>query len=168
MEIKFLQINSFSPDIISKKLEIPIETICDILEYPKDVEGRVRAHQEYNFNYHGKDENIIFDRFEQYGFYLKEGDFEKWQQVCYMDKDGDEFNRLKEEAERIPKSNDPESEARRYWILMRFPIYQEDEWKMLRDKHSFHIKKISGFPFEKREFGRWRLPHLSKEEIFKR
>lgn len=151
-EIEFLQKHSFSPIIVSKKLDIPIEAVCDVLNYPKDNEGVIKAHQDYNFYYHGQDEDIIFHRFEEYSLFLHEGDFEKWQPVCYMDKNSDEFNRLKEEAQRIPESNDKVSEARRYWILMRFPIYQEDEWKVLRDKLNSHIEKITGIIVHRSKF----------------
>ena len=139
-EIKFLQDMSYSADAISNNMKIPIEKICEILNYPNDIEGREKAHKDYNYLNHGEGEKI--DRVESYILYLKEGDFEKWQPVCYMDNKSDEYLRLKEEADSIPKSNDPESETRRYWIRMRFQKYQETEWGKLKDNFLIHASNI--------------------------
>ena len=142
-EIMFLQQMSFSADAISRNMNIPVTAVCDILEYPHDVEGRKNAHKDYNFYFHGVKGGI--DALENYGMFLQEGDFEKWQPVCYMDKESEEFLKLRDEANRIPESDDPESEARRYWILMRFPKYQEAEWDKLKDKIIIHCNNIPGW-----------------------
>jgi len=135
-EIKFLQEHHFSADTIADSLDMKVETICDVLGYPHDLKGRVAAHKDYNF-YEG-------DRAEYYGFFLEEGDFEKWQPVCYMDKSSDEFLKLQAEAIAIPQTYIPILEARRYWILLRFPEYQKNEFKVLRDKFVAEINKVEG------------------------
>jgi len=140
-EIKYLQKNSFSADTISKSMNIPVEEICDILGYPKDKVGRVTAHKDYNFYNHGHGDNL-YSRFSMYGLYLQEGDFEKYQPACYMDHDSDEFLNLKADAQHIIQSDDNISEARRNWILMRFPIYQEAEWTVLLHKYQIARDKI--------------------------
>jgi len=140
-EIKYLQQHHFSADIISKSMKIPVEKVCDILGYPRDKAGRVAAHKDYNF-YEG-------DWMEYYGFFLEEGDFEKWQPICYMDKTSDKFLNLRQEAYHISKSDDPRMEARRYWILQRFTTYQGKEWKDFRDKFTLKINKVQGVIVEK-------------------
>ena len=140
-EIKFLQKMTFSADTISKSMKIPVEQICDILGYPSDEYGRDKASRDYNFYEHGTDE---MERYNLYSIFLQEGDFEKWQPVCYMDKASDEFLNLKAEADDIPKSADPVVEMRRLWILNRFTIYQKGEWKRLRDLSTIQMWKIPG------------------------
>lgn len=141
-EIKFLQQMSFSADVIAKSMKIPVETVCDVLDYPHDREGRMKAHQDYNYYNHGTGG---IDRLEEYGLFLQEGDFEKWQPVCYMDKDSDEFLKLREEANQIPKSDNTEEEVRRLWILLRFPVYVGKEWGIIADRLLVECRKIDGY-----------------------
>jgi len=144
-EIKFLQQHHFSSDTISKSLEIPVKEICDILGYPKDYDGRVAAHKDYNFYDHGVDHRAEF-----YSFFLQEGDFEKWQPASYMNKNSIEYNEMLSEARCILETNNPRDEARRYWILMRFANYQKEDFKILRDKFVLNINKVEGILVEKR------------------
>ena len=141
-EIKFLQQMSFSADVIARSMKIPVETVCDVLGYPHDSEGRMNAHQDYNYYYHGM--NCGNEKLETYILYLGEGDFEKWQPVCYMDKNSDEFLKLREEANLIPKSDNTEEEARRLWILLRFPVYVGKEWGIISDMFVVEFRNIEG------------------------
>lgn len=138
-EIKFLQKMTFGADTISKSMKIPVEQICNVLGYPKDQYGRDKAARDYNYYDHGLSET---DRIESYSMFLQDGDFEKWQPVCYMDKTSDEFLNLKAEADDIPESTDPVIELRRLWVLNRFTIYQKGEWKRLRDLCKIQRAKI--------------------------
>lgn len=123
---------SFSADIISQSMKIPVEEICDVIGYPKDKEGRVKAYKDYNYYDHGEYDKG--DRLAEYILFLQEGDFEKYQPACYMDKTCNEFLNLRQEASHIPITDNHIMEARRYWILMRFPKYQGTEWGILREK----------------------------------
>ena len=138
-EIKYLQKMTFSSDVISKSMNIPVEQVCDIMGYPKDEYGRNKAARDYNYYEHGMDET---QRIYVYSIFLEEGDFEKWQPTCYMDKLSDEFLNLKAEADDIPESTDPIVEIRRLWILNRFTTYQKEEWKRLRDLFKIQMVKI--------------------------
>ena len=142
-EIKFLQQMSFSADVIARSMKIPVETVCDVLGYPHDSEGRMNAHQDYNYYYHGM--NCGNEKLETYILYLGEGDFEKWQPVCYMDKNSDEFLKLREEANQIPKSDNIEEEVRRLWILQRFPVYVGKEWGIISDTLNIKIEQLDGY-----------------------
>ena len=127
--IQYLQKHHFSADNIAQNMKIPVEVVCEIVGYPKDEEGRVAAQKNYNFYEFGIDHKM-----EYYGLFLQEGDFEKYQPVCYMDHSSTEFLNLQQEASHIPKTNDYRKEARRYWILMRFEHYQDTEWGVCRNK----------------------------------
>ena len=133
-EIKYLQKMTFNADTVSDSMKIPVEQVCDIMGYPKDKYGRNKAAKDYNF--------YEIDRVYFYTIFLHEGDFEKWQPACYMDKLSDEFLNLKAEADDIPPSTDPVMEMRRLWILNRFTIYQKKEWTRLRDLGKIQWMKI--------------------------
>ena len=55
-----------------------------------DQKLMIKQHRDFLFYDHGFGEHIE-SRFDRYGLFLEDGDFEKWQPVCYMNKDGDEF-----------------------------------------------------------------------------
>ena len=121
---------AMEPELIAEKLDITIDEVCNILNYPLDPKLMIKQHRDFLFYDHGFGEHIG-SRFDRYGLFLEDGDFEKWQPVCYMNKDGDEFKNLKNEAEKIKLTKNPVKEARRLWIMLRFEIYQCDNYKLL-------------------------------------
>ena len=141
-KVKLYQKMTISPRNIAKLIKIQVEDVCKILGY--DVETMDKKHREYCFYNHGQEDKMLELRMEGYGLYLDEGDFEKFQPVCYMDKHSKEFLKLKDEAKLISISDDPVKETRRLWILNRFSDYQSDEWVNLRTKYLETILKIPG------------------------
>ena len=133
-EIKFLQKMTFSADTVSDSMKIPVKEVCGVMGYPEDQHGRDKAAREYNF--------YDIDRVYFYSTYLQDGDFEKWQPVCYMNKLSVEFLNLQQEANHIPTSTDPVMEMTRLWILNRFTVYQKEEWKRILDLGKIQLAKI--------------------------
>jgi len=123
-------------------LKIPIEDVCKILGY--DVKTMDEEHRDYCFYDHGSSSSTFEIRLETYGLYLEDGDFEKFQPACYMDRHSEEFLKLKDIANSIPISNDPAHETRRVWALNRFTDYRSKEWIKLRDAYSENVVKIPG------------------------
>jgi hypothetical protein len=109
--VKSYQKITVPPLNIAKLLKISIEDVCKILGYA--VETMDEEHREYCFNDHGLGSYTLEIRMETYGLYLEEGDFEKFQPVCYMDRHSEEFLKLKYIANSIPISNNPVHETRR-------------------------------------------------------
>lgn len=115
------------------------DEIADILHLPKNKAAREKLHRDHNFYDHGFGEERSLERkLEFYSEFLEggsledggeDGDFERFQPCCYMDRNDPEFLRLKKIAETIPESDDPRSEVRRIWILKRFMEYQGPEWE---------------------------------------
>ena len=154
---------TISPQNIAKLIKIQVEDVCKILDY--DVETMDKKHREYCFYNHGQENNMLELRMEGYGLYLDEGDFEKFQPVCYMDKHSKEFLKLKEEAKLISISEDSIKETRRLWILNRFTDYQSDEWVDLRNAHQKTTLKISGSNIIQKEIERIRLENKKIQEL---
>jgi hypothetical protein len=140
--VKSYQKITVPPLNIAKLLKISIEDVCKILGYA--VETMDEEHREYCFNDHGLGSYTLEIRMETYGLYLEEGDFEKFQPVCYMDRHSEEFLKLKYIANSIPISNNPVHETRRVWILNRFTDYRSEEWIKLRDAYTENVVKIPG------------------------
>ena len=155
---------TISPQNIAKLIKIQVEDVCKILDY--DVETMDKKHREYCFYNHGQEEKMLELRIEGYGLYLDEGDFEKFQPVCYMDKHSKEFLKLKEEAKLISISDDAVKETRRLWILNRFTDYQSDEWVDLRNAHQKTTLKISGSNIIQKEIERIRLENKKIQKLF--
>ena len=141
-KVKSYQKITVPPLNIAKLLKISIEDVCKILGYA--VETMDEEHREYCFNDHGLGSYTLEIRMETYGLYLEEGDFEKFQPVCYMDRHSEEFLKLKYIANSIPISNNPVHETRRVWILNRFTDYRSEEWIKLRDAYTENVVKIPG------------------------
>jgi hypothetical protein len=141
-KVKSYQKITVPPQNIAKSLKISIEDVCKILGYA--VETMDEEHREYCFNDHGLGSYTLEIRMETYGLYLEEGDFEKFQPVCYMDRHSEEFLKLKYIANSIPISNNPVHETRRVWILNRFTDYRSEEWIKLRDAYTENVVKIPG------------------------
>lgn len=70
----------------------------------------------------------IEDRMNTYSKFLQEGDFEEWQQYCYIDKDSPEFKIAK---------------VRALWIMSRFEVYCSIEWKKLLVEKNELIKSLN-------------------------
>ena len=155
---------TISPQNIAKLIKIQVEDVCKILDY--DIETMDKKHREYCFYNHGQENNMLELRMEGYGLYLDEGDFEKFQPVCYMDKHSKEFLKLKEEAKLISISDDAVKETRRLWILNRFTDYQSDEWVDLRNAHQKTTLKISGSNIIQKEIERIRLENKKIQKLF--
>jgi len=155
---------TISPQNIAKLIKIQVEDVCKILDY--DVETMDKKHREYCFYNHGQENNMLELRMEGYGLYLDEGDFEKFQPICYMDKHSKEFLKLKEEAKLISISDDAVKETRRLWILNRFTDYQSDEWVDLRNAHQKTTLKISGSNIIQKEIERIRLENKKIQKLF--
>lgn len=81
-------------------------------------------------------------RMEDYGFYLEDGDFEKYQPCCYYNGGYtiDKWKRLKEEADKLYNTAIPgtieydRQELRIAWIRGRFIIWYSDEWQSYQNK----------------------------------
>ena len=155
---------TISPQNIAKLIKIQVEDVCKILDY--DVETMDKKHREYCFYNHGQENNMLELRMEGYGLYLDEGDFEKFQPICYMDKHSKEFLKLKEEAKLISISDDAVKETRRLWILNRFTDYQSDEWVDLRNAHQKTTLKILGSNIIQKEIERIRLENKKIQKLF--
>jgi len=151
-KVKSYQKMSIPPKDIAKILKIPVEDVCKIMGF--DIETMDEQYREYCFNNHGMKDKVFELRLEGYGLYLNEGDFEKFQPVCYFDKHSQKFLKLYEQVKLIQISDDPVKETRRLWILNRFTNYQSDEWKKLRDQHTEALLKIPGSNFNQQEIER--------------
>ena len=154
---------TISPQNIAKLIKIQVEDVCKILDY--DIETMDKKHREYCFYNHGQEDKMLELRMEGYGLYLDEGDFEKFQPVCYMDKHSKEFLKLKEETKLISISDDSVKETRRLWILNRFSDYQSNEWVDLRNKHQKTTLKIPGSNIIRKEIERIRLENKKIQEL---
>jgi hypothetical protein len=141
-KVKSYQKITVPPQNIAKSLKISIEDVCKILGY--DVKTMDKEHRDYCFYDHGSSSSTFEIRLETYGLYLEEGDFEKFQPACYMDRHSEEFLKLKNIANSIPISNDPVHETRRVWLLNRFTDYRSKEWIKLRDAYTKNVVKIPG------------------------
>ena len=141
-KVKSYQKITVPPQNIARLLKIPIEDVCKILGY--DVKTMDEEHRDYCFYDHGSSSSTFEIRLETYGLYLEDGDFEKFQPACYMDRHSEEFLKLKNIANSIPISNDPVHETRRVWLLNRFTDYRSKEWIKLRDAYSENVVKIPG------------------------
>ena len=141
-KVKSYQKITVPPQNIAKSLKISIEDVCKILGY--DVKTMDEEHRDYCFYDHGSSSSTFEIRLETYGLYLEDGDFEKFQPACYMDRHSEEFLKLKNIANSIPISNDPAHETRRVWALNRFTDYRSKEWIKLRDAYSENVVKIPG------------------------
>ena len=141
-KVKSYQKITVPPQNIARLLKIPIEDVCKILGY--DVKTMDEEHREYCFYDHGVGDDVLELRMETYGLYLEEGDFEKFQPVCYMDRHSEEFLKLKDIANSIPININHVKETRRLWILNRFTVYRSKEWIKLRDAYSENVVKIPG------------------------
>ena len=141
-KVKSYQKITVPPQNIARLLKIPIEDVCKILGY--DVKTMDEEHRDYCFYDHGSSSSTFEIRLETYGLYLEDGDFEKFQPACYMDRHSEEFLKLKDIANSIPISNDPAHETRRVWALNRFTDYRSKEWIKLRDAYSENVVKIPG------------------------
>jgi len=151
-KVKSYQKMSIPPKDIAKILKIPVEDVCKIMGF--DIETMDEQYREYCFNNHGMKDKVFELRMEGYGLYLNEGDFEKFQPVCYLDKHSQKFLKLHEQVKLIQILDDPVKETRRLWILNRFTNYQSDEWKKLRDQHTEALLKIPGSNFNQQEIER--------------
>lgn len=154
---------TISPQNIAKLIKTPIENVCKILGY--DIETMDKNHRDYCFYNHGKSAEMFELRLEEYGLYLDEGDFEKFQPACYMDKNSTEFLKLKENAKLIPISDEPVKETRRLWILNRFTYYQSEEWIELRDKKYDTIIQIPGSDVIQKEIDRLVLENKKIQKL---
>ena len=132
---------AMNPEVIAKKMNIEIVDVCDALDYSLDPELMMKQHKDFLFYNHGFGDHIE-SRFDCYGLFLEDGDFEKWQPVCYMDKNSEKFRNLKNEAEKIPLVETPEKEARRLWIMLRFEVFQSKNYKLLEKELNRFIKQI--------------------------
>lgn len=137
---------SANPKAIARVYGVNIETILDILGLPH--QGWEDIHRDTAFYDHGNGDNELNIRMNFYGEFLQDGDFEKYQPACYMDQKSEEFQELLIDAQAIPQSDDPVSEARRFWILSRFTEYQGAEWTELRDKQVDLFNKFPGKKFD--------------------
>lgn len=163
-KVKLYQKITVPPQNIAKLLKISVEDVCKILDY--NIEIMDEEHREYCFNNHGLGDDVLEFRMETYGLYLEEGDFEKFQPVCYMDKHSEKFLKLKDIANSIPISNDPVNETRRLWILNRFTDYRSEEWIKLRDMHHENIIKIPGSDMVRKEIDRLGLGDKEIQKLF--
>ena len=161
---KLYQKMTISPQKIAILLKIQVEDVCKILNY--NIETMDEEHREYCFNNHGLDAKVLEHRMNAYSLFLEEGDFEKFQPVCYMDRHSKEFLKLKDDATLIPISNDSVKETRRLWILNRFTDYQSEEWITLRDKYYENIIKIPGSNVIQKETDRVRLESKKIQKLF--
>jgi len=65
----------------------------------------------------GKDQDKVFkDRMELYSKVLQDGDFERWQKFCYIDKNSREFK---------------QGYINALWIFNRFTRFNSPEWSIL-------------------------------------
>ena len=71
----------------------------------------------------------INERMEFYGLFLNDGDFEKYQKYCYMDKDTVEFRKAKYEVDKLKIEGTWQEQARVLWIKNRFTEYNGYWWK---------------------------------------
>ena len=163
-KVKSYQKITISPRDIAKILKIQAEDVCKIIGF--DVETMDEQHREYCFNNHGIEDKIFELRMEAYGLFLNEGDFEKFQPVCYIDKHSQEYLKLHDQVKLIQISDDPIKETRRLWILNRFTNYQSEEWKKLRDKQFETIVKIPGSIIIHKEIDRLNLENKMIEKLF--
>ena len=85
-----------------------------IREY-SSVEKRVEAYYSVDMD----------RRMERYGLFLEEGDFEEFQQFCYMKRSRPEYQLLKRVASAYYNKDTP----RHIWIRSRFVTYLSSEWK---------------------------------------
>lgn len=84
-------------------------------------------------------------RIEEYGLWLNDGDFEKWQPCCYYDGGytEQEWDKLKLEAWSMEPDvllcpSDPEYKrqwCRIMWIRARFFVFLSNEWRLHNDKY---------------------------------
>ncbi len=163
-KVKSYQKMTIAPKNIAKILKIQVEDVCKIIGF--DIETMDEQHREYCFNNHGIKDKAIELRMEGYGVYLNEGDFEKFQPMCYLDKHSPEFLKLHEQVKLIQISDDPVKEARRLWILNRFTNYQSDEWKKLRDQQHETILKIPDLNFLHPYIKRMNLERKNMDKFF--
>jgi len=129
--IKACNLWSVAPRHLAEYYNVPLYIISDILGLPRDKKEMEKIHRENNFYNHGKgDKNLEF-RINHYSLYLLEGDFEKYQQYCYMSHYNPLFWITKWRVHIIKKSDIPSKERRRLWLVMRFESYQEGKWAEL-------------------------------------
>ena len=96
---------------------------------------------------HGYNNDTYIDmQAHHFSTYLEDGDFEEYQQYCYMDHNLEEYKIKKAEVMLLqPTATDEKSyEYRRQlkrilWIQNRFTLYQSPEWAEL-DKKIVSIK----------------------------
>jgi hypothetical protein len=163
-KVKSYQKITVPPQNIAKSLKISIEDVCKILGY--DVKTMDEEHREYCFYDHGVGDDVLELRMETYGLYLEEGDFEKFQPVCYMDRHSEEFLKLKDIANSIPININHVKETRRLWILNRFTVYRSKEWIKLRDAHCESILKISDSDMVRKDIDRLGLKNKEMQKLF--
>ena len=132
---------AMNPELIAKKMNVKIDEICEVLCYSLDPEIMTKQHKDFLFYNHGFGDHIE-NRFDCYGLFLEDGDFEKWQPVCYMNRNGEEFKNLKNEAEEIQPIARPVKEARRLWIMMRFEVFQSKNYKLLEKELNRFLTQI--------------------------
>lgn len=112
------------------------DEIAKLVGLPKNKRARDKLHRDNCFYSHGYAVNLLDLRAEWMGISLegdfeKDGDFEKFQPACYMEKNDPKYLALKKEAESIPETIDPISELRRLWILARFVEFQMEDWERI-------------------------------------
>ena len=87
-------------------------------------------------------EEAIDLRMNDYGLYLEDGDFEKYQPCCYYNGGytTDEWEKLKIESDKLYNTTTPgtieydRQELRITWIKGRFIIWFSDEWQEWQTK----------------------------------
>lgn len=130
-EIKSLIQKCFSIPQIVNKLKLSVNDVCEFVDCPNDMNEMIKRHKDFCFYDHGLGESGLDERFEDYSLFLNEGDFEKWQPVCYMKHDEPEFIKLKKEADSLINSFPDKSyewlreEVRINWIILRFFDFYE-------------------------------------------
>jgi len=102
----------------------------NIIKY-RDVEERVREFYK------------VDDKADIYSQFLEEGDFERYQQYCYMDKDSREYILEKEIVDNLIVEGTDRYKCRVLWIKSRFTEYCGYEWKKLLIEKNELLKQIN-------------------------
>jgi len=101
---------------------------------PNDIIQGVKMIEEERMSGWNADQDDGETRLQEYGLYLKDNDFEKYQPFCYINHDSLEYMLGLREAEA--------ELTRALWISQRFTTYYDIAWHQLNEKILFHTQMI--------------------------